>query len=215
MGGVKDWLRKRLVPGAPSSFLDQSYTAYSDILSKNLNEKKRQEETIQILVYHILDNDYIADPVGLMFEFIEKYPEMSIEELVMLMFKVGISIKDYVDDREVFLSTVKGIKDLPPKYQTMVDDMEMQINADKAAKNAFKEMDTTRFEQPEPIQSPPSKEFNIQSKLKSMSSGELNDLLNELITVMEKKEDQLKRIEETNKRSREKNGGTKPEDLSR
>ena len=208
---IKEWLRKRLVPGAPSSFLDTSYIKYADLLSKTLNEKEKRDNTIRIVVIHILENDYVADPVSLMFKFVEEYPEMSIEELLMLMFKVGISIKDYVDDKRVFLQTVKSVKDLPEQFNEMINEMEMQIESEEAAKEAAKSMDLTRFEpqRQEAIEPPKeTKEINIQSKLKGMSSGELNELLNELITVMEKKEEQIKRIKETNKRSREQNGST-------
>ena len=202
-----EWLRKRLIKGAPIESLTDSYTHYADLLSVTLNQKEQREQILRATIFHILDNEFMADPVALMLWFQKHRPKMPIEELLMLMFKLGILIKDYADDRELFLAAVKDVKDLPEKYEPILKEMEDQLKFEKDMNKAAEQMKAQSEMQgyaltpaPAPVETPT---LDIKGSLNKMSSGELNDLLNDLITAIEKKEEQLKRIENVNKKSKE------------
>jgi hypothetical protein len=206
------WLKKNLIKGAPIEMLTDSYTHYADLMSVALNEKEKKERVLRATIFHILDNDFMADPVALMLWFQKHEPEMSIEELLMLMFKLGILIKDYADDKEVFLSAVKGLDNLPEKYKPILKDMEDQVAFERKLNKAAEQIEggledpamMQGYELTQPTEQPgASPQLDIKASLKNMSSGELNDLLNELITAIEKKNEQLKRIEKINKKSKE------------
>ena len=192
------WIMERLYAGVPASWLSNKPSVYRDSTSDTIKEQKKIDVLLKYTVMHILDNNFEADPSELIVIFRNRFPDMPIEEFSMLVFKLGLIVAEFAMDRVTFYDAVQDIEDLPTKYDKVINEMTVQLALEEQAKKHIDSMtEATMQEDEDTLLGLATKTDKIS--LKSMSTDELHDLLNELIGVIEDRGEHNKSKSESNK----------------
>ena len=102
------WIKRMFTRTVGTKDIDGTYTDYTNILNTSFNNKG---EIIADLIQHIVSNDFSISPSNLIVFYKEKY-DLSLNEFLMLLFKVGMIARSYIDDPITLLNAAMTLDNI-------------------------------------------------------------------------------------------------------